>query len=42
MVIKYKFLDNATSEVEVDDELSKHITEMNDGEWKIYCENGRR
>ena len=27
MVIKYKFLDNATSEVEVDEELGKHITE---------------
>lgn len=35
MVIKYKFLDNATSEVEVDEELGKHITEMNDAAAKI-------
>lgn len=28
MVIKYKFLDNMTSEVEVDDELGKHITDV--------------
>lgn len=42
MVIKYKFLDNATSEVEVDDELGKHITEMNDAAAKIDRKETRR
>lgn len=42
MVIKYKFLDNATSEVEVDDELGKHITEMNDAAAKIDRKKTRR
>ena len=42
MVIKYKFLDNATSEVEVDDELGKHMTEMNDAAAKIDRKETRR
>lgn len=42
MVIKYKFLDNATSEVEVDDELGKYITEMNDAAAKIDRKETRR
>lgn len=42
MVIKYKFLDNATSEVEVDDELGKHITEMDEAAAKINRKETRR
>lgn len=42
MVIKYKFLDNATSEVEVDDELGKHITEMDEAAAKIDRKETRR
>lgn len=42
MVIKYKFLDNMTSEVEVDDELGKHVTEMNDAAAKIDRKETRR
>lgn len=42
MVIKYKFLDNMTSEVEVDDELGKHITEMDEAAAKIDRKETRR
>lgn len=42
MVIKYKFLDNATSEVEVDDELGKHITMMDEAAAKIDRKETRR
>lgn len=42
MVIKYKFLDNMTSEVEVDDELGKHITEMDEAAAKINRKETRR
>lgn len=42
IVIKYKFLDNATSEVEVDDELGKHITEMDEAAAKINRKETRR
>ena len=42
MVIKYKFLDNMTSEVEVDDELGKHITEMGEAAAKIDRKETRR
>ena len=42
MVIKYKFLDNATSEVEVDDELGKHITEIDEAAAKIDRKETRR
>ena len=42
MVIKYKFSDNATSEVEVDAELGKHITEMDEAAAKIDRKETRR
>lgn len=42
MVIKYKFLDNMTSEVEVDDELGKHITEMDEAAANIDRKETRR
>ena len=42
MVIKYKFSDNMTSEVEVDDELGKHITEMDKAAAKIDRKETRR
>lgn len=42
MVIKYKFLDNATSEVEVDDELGKYITEMDEAAAKTDRKETRR
>ena len=35
MVIKYNFLDNTTSEVEVDDERGKHITEMDEADYNL-------
>lgn len=42
MVIKYKFLDNTTSEVEIDDELGKHITEMNEADYNLNRKETRR
>lgn len=42
MVIKYKFSDNMTSEVDVDDELGKHITEMDEAAAKIDRKETRR
>ena len=42
MVIKYKFLDNTTSEVEVDDELGKHITEMDEADYNLNRKETRR
>ena len=42
MVIKYKFLDNTTSEVEVDDELGKHITEMDGADYNLNRKETRR
>lgn len=42
MVIKYKFLDNTTSEVEVDDELGKHITEMDEVDYNLNRKETRR
>ena len=42
MVIKYKFLDNTTSEVEVDDELGKHITAMDEADYNLNRKETRR
>lgn len=42
MVIKYKFLDNATSEVEVDDELGKQITAMDEADYNLTRKETRR
>ena len=42
MVIKYRFLDNTTSEVEVDDELGKHITEMDEADYNLNRKETRR
>ena len=42
MVIKYKFLDNTTSKVEVDDELGKHITEMDEADYNLNRKETRR
>ena len=42
MVIKYKFLDNTTSEVEVDDELGKHMTEMDEADYNLNRKETRR
>lgn len=42
MVIKYKFLDNTTSEVEVDDALGKHITEMDEADYNLNRKETRR
>ena len=42
MVIKYSFLDNTTSEVEVDDELGKHITEMDEADYNLNRKETRR
>lgn len=42
MVIKYRFLDNTTSEVEVDDELGKHITKMNEADYNLNRKETRR
>ncbi|MDE7399526.1 MAG: sigma-70 family RNA polymerase sigma factor [Oscillospiraceae bacterium] len=42
MVIKYKFLDNTTSDVEVDDELGKHITEMDESDYNLNRKETRR
>ena len=42
MVIKYKFLDNTTSEVEVDDELGKHLTEMDEADYNLNRKETRR
>ena len=40
MVIKYSFLDNTTSEVEVDDELGKHIAEMDEADYNLNRKGG--
>ena len=42
MVIKYKFLDNTTSEVEVDDELGKHIIKMDEADYNLNRKETRR
>ena len=42
MVIKYKFLDNTNSEVEVDDELGKRITEMDEADYNLNRKETRR
>lgn len=42
MVIRYKFLDNTTSEVEVDDELGKHIAELDEADCNLNRKETRR